>query len=674
MDSDFEILCSLLDEIEIDKADLSELILEGKEIKKLNLSRCNIINGLFVGAKIDSLDLNSCKLPEKPLEEIGKIKGLKEFRFVGNSILNENLMFKDFPDFKEFDPQKQFSIIMDEKYRIKDKLNLDGLENAKDLENLCIESFQIERKEFEKLKSLKKLTKLKIRESEIDKDAIIPKMDTLKSLDILSRLDNLEIIKNLTNVEKLSLNLIENEKIEASILKEFNSLKDLDLNGISETYENLPEAPDLKKLSICSCKINEIKKISSMYPHLEYLNISDNPLENVTVEDIINIRNKMKNSEFRISFDNSKLAEKLKQTKIEFEDEELMKDLNEFIFTFSKDREITLFDIVEANIYYGKNIDNAKLFNKIMELKEKGLHLPNSLKLKVDQIDDVKEEYLEEISKYVKKIEFGTLKGITKEKLEKIGYNIGYEIKDDLRTEISKSGNYSFEEILQLVNIMEQIKSKIPKDADEYNKFKMIYEIIAKAADYDSSGCIGNDEYIDGAEELTRSLHGVLVEGRAVCAGYALAIEQCSKYNDIDARYVSGCAYGDPNKGHAWNQVCIDGKWYNADATWDRKAIQRGEKTEYFLVGDEVFYKDHTVDSKKDVHECKKDYEQIEMDYIPQKTEKYSEKYGKGIETLFSTDEFREVAENTTIKEGLIEKIKSAQKEQQENNLQNGER
>lgn len=62
------------------------------------------------------------------------------------------------------------------------------------------------------------------------------------------------------------------------------------------------------------------------------------------------------------------------------------------------------------------------------------------------------------------------------------------------------------------------------------------------------------------------------------------------------------------------------------------------------------------------------------MDYIPQKTEKYSEKYGKGIETLFSTDEFREVAENTTIKEGLIEKIKSAQKEQQENNLQNGER
>ena len=52
-------------------------------------------------------------------------------------------------------------------------------------------------------------------------------MATSKSLDILSRLDNLEIIKNLTNVEKLSLNLIENEKIEASILKEFNSLKDL---------------------------------------------------------------------------------------------------------------------------------------------------------------------------------------------------------------------------------------------------------------------------------------------------------------------------------------------------------------------------------------------------------------------------------------------------------------
>ena len=41
-----------------------------------------------------------------------------------------------------------------------------------------------------------------------------------------------------------------------------------------------------------------------------------------------------------------------------------------------------------------------------------------------------------------------------------------------------------------------------------------------------------------------------------------------------------------------WNQVKIDGKWYNTDLTWDYIDIRYGNKLEYCLVSDEKFEKD----------------------------------------------------------------------------------
>ena len=489
----------------------------------------------------------------------------------------------------------------------------------------------------------------------------------MKDVNILSELESLDIIRNLTDLEKLSLSLDQSQEYDSSILKELKNLKKLSLTRISGAYENLPESSNLKELRINECGVNDIEKIGSMYTDLEWLNVDYNPLENVTVEDIINIRNKMKNSEFRISFDNSKLAEQLKQTKIEPEDEKLKKELNEFIFSFNKDKEVTLFDIAEANIYKKARIKSMSLFNIIMELREKGLFLPSEMKLEVENIDEIDEKYLADIPKYVKKINFKNLTGITSKKLEKIGEDIIYEIEGDLK---NSETAYTKDEILQVVDIMEQIKSKIPEDADEYSKFMKIYEIIGKAANYDRSGCMGTDEYIEGAEKLTRSLYGVLVEGRAVCVGYALALEYCLKYNGITAKQVGGYAYDDPNKGHAWNQVMINGKWYNTDLTWDRRAIQYGEKLEYCLVGDEEFYKDHTAGSKKDVNECK---ENFKLNYISQKNNDQNQ-YGKGVLALFSMDEYKSIAEDTLIKDNIIEELKRVKDEQKEKDSKTEER
>ena len=110
-------------------------------------------------------------------------------------------------------------------------------------------------------------------------------------------------------------------------------------------------------------------------------------------------------------------------------------------------------------------------------------------------------------------------------------------------------------------------------------------------------------------------LYGGLVEGKAICAGYALILHEASKYIGLNSQYVSG--YIPREDGHAWNQVQIDGKWYNADPTWDSSSIQLYGKYEYMLLNDEEFNKTHgkfSIRRTETEHKCKSkfDYSKIQ--------------------------------------------------------------
>ena len=58
--------------------------------------------------------------------------------------------------------------------------------------------------------------------------------------------------------------------------------------------------------------------------------------------------------------------------------------------------------------------------------------------------------------------------------------------------------------------------------------------------------------------------YGALVEGDAVCQGYALAYKLLLDQCGVNSVLVSSDAMN-----HAWNLVEIDGDWYHVDATWD---------------------------------------------------------------------------------------------------------
>jgi len=58
--------------------------------------------------------------------------------------------------------------------------------------------------------------------------------------------------------------------------------------------------------------------------------------------------------------------------------------------------------------------------------------------------------------------------------------------------------------------------------------------------------------------------YGALVEGRAVCRGYAMAYRTLLKRAGIPSTYVRSAAMG-----HGWVQACLDGRWLHIDVTWD---------------------------------------------------------------------------------------------------------
>ena len=94
--------------------------------------------------------------------------------------------------------------------------------------------------------------------------------------------------------------------------------------------------------------------------------------------------------------------------------------------------------------------------------------------------------------------------------------------------------------------------------------------------------------------------YGALVEGNAVCQGYAMAYNLLLNKVGIETDYVTSVI---PERGsHGWSLVEIGEKWYHVDVTWDDPTWNfSGSKHDlpgccrhdYFLVSTETMEKDH---------------------------------------------------------------------------------
>ena len=128
------------------------------------------------------------------------------------------------------------------------------------------------------------------------------------------------------------------------------------------------------------------------------------------------------------------------------------------------------------------------------------------------------------------------------------------------------------------------IETIIKPDMTDYEKELAIHDYLVTTCEYG---------YTDASKEYAYRAYGALIQHKAVCNGYAEAMALLLECVDIENDIMTGTALGEL---HAWNRVCLDGKWYQVDATWNDPVPDRGKFAGhmYYNVTDDVMDDTHT--------------------------------------------------------------------------------
>lgn len=131
------------------------------------------------------------------------------------------------------------------------------------------------------------------------------------------------------------------------------------------------------------------------------------------------------------------------------------------------------------------------------------------------------------------------------------------------------------------------ILAGMPADGTDYEKELYLHDALVKHVTYD-------DAYVE-----EQNAYSALVNGMAVCSGYAFALQYLLMRAGIESYYVVGTAGEDENGdpvGHAWNIARIGGTWYYVDPTWDDSDDEYAPYHAYFNLDTDLLTRDHALD------------------------------------------------------------------------------
>ncbi|MCQ2514786.1 MAG: hypothetical protein MJ089_06855 [Ruminococcus sp.] len=136
---------------------------------------------------------------------------------------------------------------------------------------------------------------------------------------------------------------------------------------------------------------------------------------------------------------------------------------------------------------------------------------------------------------------------------------------------------------------IQEIVSNAPDNASDFELELYINDYICDNCVYDYT--VAETKNFVGD---TSDAYGVLVEGNAVCEGYARAVNLLCNEFGIECVNVSGMS---KTQNHIWNCVKINGEWYQLDVTWNDPDTEDDELARYmfFNLNDEKMYENHTA-------------------------------------------------------------------------------
>ena len=156
----------------------------------------------------------------------------------------------------------------------------------------------------------------------------------------------------------------------------------------------------------------------------------------------------------------------------------------------------------------------------------------------------------------------------------------------------------SKEQIDEAISRLEEIKNTIieNKTGNAYKDIKMVRDYLVENIEYDTSI----------SKQNIYNIYGALINGEAVCEGYARGFKYLMDGLGIPCTLVigKGTNLEGNTENHAWNYVQISDNWYAIDCTWDDPVVEGGgwvsksSKYKYFLKGSYDISKDHIANGQ----------------------------------------------------------------------------
>lgn len=118
----------------------------------------------------------------------------------------------------------------------------------------------------------------------------------------------------------------------------------------------------------------------------------------------------------------------------------------------------------------------------------------------------------------------------------------------------------------------------------DYEVALHIYENVIKLVDYDTIGLERQkkSELTSDVPDDLRSIYGVFVNKKAVCAGYSKAFQYLLNICGMECVYVT-------SNTHAWNLIKLEGDYYHVDVTWGDGSDTKKDKAQTDKIGYDCF-------------------------------------------------------------------------------------
>lgn len=130
-----------------------------------------------------------------------------------------------------------------------------------------------------------------------------------------------------------------------------------------------------------------------------------------------------------------------------------------------------------------------------------------------------------------------------------------YSTSGEVNVEVTRL--YSDDEIVSVNNRMDEIiQNVITEEMKDEDKILALHDYIINNTKYDENRKDNNSTY------KSNKAYGSLIEGYAVCGGYADAMALFLDRLNIPNFKVS-------SETHVWNAIYINNKWLHLDLTWD---------------------------------------------------------------------------------------------------------